>query len=975
MMKHASSRLGALALSSQRLNKGLLLLAGLTLLLTSTSYWAIHRLIEAEQEKVEFHFARVIENIHEHETFLRNIASAYDRTNRSLLPNVQPASLVALGSDDTRSLFQGRGLPLSLAFTLSHGRQASRVDTHGAFSLATQLTDYYSTYWAGSYYASPQLFVFAPAGQFDIAIPGIDGVRQRLALQQAQYLTMAGRLRDQLQPQRALLGSGVVRWLRAPAALYPTTKTLVATIGVDLPADLMPSGREQGLTTLVALLDMGQINEIERVLRRPVYNQFTLISPQGEVLLGSLGDDRQAPMGLSIGGQGLRFKMATQGGAHWTALYAISYEDFLRYAKWPLIGLGLTMLLALVVGWWINRWYRLEFVQPAQQAQQRLQESEAFNRVMMDNAPVGLSVVRRDDHQVLLENQRAREWQGTAQLLKLLDREVGAAAPGEVWLEVEGRHLQAYFVATRYQGEDVLLCGFNDITRHVDDAQTMEQARRSADEASEAKTLFLATMSHEIRTPLYGVLGNLELLGMTELSSRQRQYLEVIQGSSTVLFQLISDVLDVSKIESGQMALEVSSFSPQTLVREAVQGFTAAAQNKGLQFQEDIDPQVPARVTGDAGRIRQIVHNLLSNAIKFTDSGRVLMRLVVIELTAEHVTLQWQVSDTGVGIASKALDDLFKPFYQVSGRDQTGGAGLGLSICARLSELMGGHMRVVSEPGLGSSFSLLLQLPIATGEATPEPVDEPLDTPLPGAALRILVVEDNPINQAILQEQLQALGAHATVAENGERALQVWAAKPFDLVITDVNMPRMNGYELTCELRRMGVTVPIIGVTANAMREEGERCLAVGMNAWVVKPLSLDMLRAALLAHRVGGRVDADADADADSDTHVGGVSDLEGWIELSPVMRDVLTRTLHEDIGEIETALAAGDATRVQRRLHSLSGGLATIRATALARTCGQWEVALQEGPLDVRIRAGIDALLVRLRAVASAMATRSWT
>lgn len=965
MMKHASLRLGALALSSQRLNKGLLLLAGLTLLLTSTSYWAIHRLVEAEQEKVEFHFARVIENIHEHEAFLRNVASAYDRTNRGLLPDVQPASRRALGSDDARSLFQGRGLPLSLPFTLSHGRQLSRTDTHGAFSLGTQLTDYYSTYWSGSYYASPQLFVFAPAGQFDIAIPGIDGVRQRLPLQQAHYLTIAGRLRDQLQPQRALLGGGVVRWLRAPAALYPTTKTLVATVGVDLPADLMPSRQEQGLTTIVALLDMGQINEIERVLRRPVYNQFTLISPQGEVLLGSLGDDRQAPMGLSIGGQGLRFKMATEGGAHWTALYAISYEDFLRYAKWPLIGLALTMLLALVVGWWINRWYRLEFVQPAQRAQQRLLESEAFSRVMMDNAPVGLSVVRREDHQVLLENQRAREWQGTAQLLELLDLGEVSATPGEVWLEVDGRHLQAYFVATRYQGEDVLLCGFNDITRHVDDAQTMEQARRSADQASEAKTLFLATMSHEIRTPLYGVLGNLELLGMTQLNSRQRQYLEVIQGSSTVLFQLISDVLDVSKIESGQMALEVAPFSPRTLVLEAVQGFTAAAQNKGLQLQEELDPQLPAHVRGDAGRIRQIVHNLLSNAIKFTDSGRVLMRLVVTELTAEHVTLQWQVSDTGVGIAPKALDDLFKPFYQVSGRDQTSGAGLGLSICARLSELMGGSMRVVSEPGLGSSFSLLLRLPIVAGEVAPEPVEELLGLSLPGAALRILVVEDNPINQAILQEQLEALGAHAMVAENGERALQVWAVQPFDLVITDVNMPRMNGYELTRELRRMGVKVPIIGVTANAMREEGERCLAVGMTAWVVKPLSLNMLRAALLAHCRDERIDAT--------TRIDDTADLDDWIELSPAMHDLLIRTLDDDIKAIETGLALGDATDVRQRLHSLSGGLATLRAMALARTCGQWEHALQEGPLDARIRSGIEALLGRLRSVASALTTQS--
>ena len=955
-MKHASLRLGALALSSQRLNKGLLLLAGLTLLLTSTSYWAVSRLVEAEQDKVEFHFARVIENIHEHETFLRNVASAYDRTNHSLLADVQPASTTALGSDGHRELFQGRALPLSLPFTLAYDSRLTSMETRGALSLGTQLTDYYSTYWAGSYYASPQMFVFAPNAQFDIAVPGIDGTRQRLPLRQAQYLEIAGRLREQLQPQRPLLSGTGVRWLRAPSGLYSTAKTLVASIGVDLPASIMPSRQEQGLTTVVALLDMGQINEIERLLRRPVYNQFTLISPQGEVLLGSLDDDSQAPMGLSFSGKGLRFKMSTENGARWTALYAISYQDFLRYAKWPLVGLGLTVLLALLVGWWINRWYRLQIVQPAQRAQQRLFEGEAFNRVMMDNAPVGLSVVRREDHEVLLENQRAREWQGTAELIKSLNLGDVPAAPDEVWLEVAGRHLQACFVATRYQGEDVLLCGFNDITQHVDTAQTMEEARRTADQASEAKTLFLATMSHEIRTPLYGVLGNLELLGLTDLNHRQRQYLEVIQGSSAVLFQLISDVLDVSKIESGQIALEAITFCPQDLVQEAVRGFTAAAQHKGLPIQTEIEPQVPARLRGDPGRIRQILNNLLSNAIKFTESGRVLVRLAVVEMGEARVALQWQVSDTGAGIPEKALEQLFKPFYQVSERDQSTGAGLGLSICARLSELMGGSMRVVSEPGLGSSFSLLLELPIVALQAPPLASQPQQGSRLPGKPLQILVAEDNPINQAILQEQLQALGAQATVTENGERALQAWAAQAFDLVITDVNMPRMNGYELTRELRRIGATVPIIGVTANAMREEGERCLQVGMNAWVVKPLSLSMLRATVLAHC--------------SEVQGGGLAvDLEGWIDLSPAMRQLMERTLHEDIEQIEQGLRSGDGTLVQQRLHSLNGGLATVRATALSMACGQWEAALEQGPLDARASAGIKVLLERLRVVAMAL------
>lgn len=963
-MKHASLRLDKLAQSSQRLNTALLLLTGLALLLSSSCYWAVSRLLDAEQEKVAFHFARVVEIIHEHEAFLRNVATGYSRSHAPPLPSVQSTDVVELQRDAGQVVLQAKGFALSLPFTLSHAAGFTAEDTRRALAFGVQLSDYYGGYWASSFYASPQLFVFTPNDEASLAVPGIGGLRQHRPLLREQYRGVVSRLHQLQQSQSLLLTDSRVRWVRAPLQLYKNSRSVVAMIGLDAPAALLPANQPQGMLTLAAVVDTSQVDEFERVLQLSVYNQFTLISPQGDVLLGSLGDEQMAPLGLSFNSQGLRFKMLSEGGEHWTGLYAISYQDFLRYAKWPLLGLGLTFLAAVLLGWWINHWYKTRIVIPAQRAQERLFESEAFNRIMLHNAPAGLCVVRRSDCQLLLENQRALQLGGTAQLVEALRANDGPDTPGEMCLAVQGRYLQVVVVAARYEGEDVFLCGCNDITRHVDETLQLDQARQEATAANEAKTVFLATMSHEIRTPLYGVLGNLELMALTDMSERQRQYLEIIQGSSTVLFQLISNVLDVSKIESGQMAVEAAPFSPRQLVEESVLGFAATARNKGLQIDAEIDPQVPLQLLGDAGRIRQILHNLLGNAIKFTESGRVRLRLTVQALLEDEVALQWQVTDTGVGIPDKALEQLFKPFYQVAGGQDGNGAGLGLSICSRLSELMGGTMRVVSEPGLGSSFSLLITLPIlssAESVAGPMLAEPCLDAPC--LNVRVLVAEDNPVSQAVLQEQLEALGAQATVARDGEHALQIWGSQPFDLVITDINMPRLNGYDLARALREQGVQVPIIGVTANALREEGERCLAVGMNAWVVKPLSMNMLRQALMSHC--RRATALAVPTPDRDR--------EGWIELSPAMRQLMGDTLLADVQQIEQGLVAGDSTRVRQRLHSLNGALASVRAGALSNACQKWENTLYDGPLDSHATAQIRVLCARLTAVAQCLVAES--
>lgn len=1073
-MKQAKVRLGALALSSLRLNKLLLLLTGLALLLVGMSYWAVNRLLMEEREKTEFHFARLIESIHEHEDFLRIGAESYDHASGNFSMDNKPRSHIELMRQDNEVLFQNRDTAKSLPFTVSQRDTFSLDDMQGVYSFGVQLTDLFTAYWSDSYYSAPQVFVFSPTAQFSIAVPGIDGTRQYPLLFKDNFFAVTKRLYDAFLPRRQALNSDQVLWMKAPLELIQKRKYIVGAIKVNLPQRFMQAANEGSSVILSALLDVSDVSDLERLLMRPTNSRLTLISPAGDVLLGDARNVEELAPGLSFTRDGLRFKLTSGGADPWIGLYAITYQNFFGYAKWPLMGAAGLFGLFVLIGWRVNRWYRVRIIEPAQRSSQSLAESEEFNRVMLDNAPVGLCVVERATGVILLENQRAQQWQGTPELIALLKRDYAEREPGEVQLEVAGRYLQACFAFARYKGRDVVLCGFNDITRHVDDANLMEQARLAADEASKAKTLFLATMSHEIRTPLYGVLGNLELLELTPLNERQHEYLKTIQRSSAVLFQLISDVLDVSKIESGQMAVQAQAFCPLDLLEDCVRSYSAAASNKGLKLFACADANLPPLVCGDAVRIRQIINNLLSNAIKFTDSGRVVLRLKVTGIEPDHVSLQWQVSDTGIGISEQQLTRLFKPFSQVGGSERAGGAGLGLSICSRLSEMMGANLRVVSEPGLGSSFSLQMSLPVIAGalvnsadidlrnvnihvraplkdigqslvdwlcawgaRAQLLPVSEAEDrdailldivtgstqsqqaagerviatasgrsqaqrtargwevnaydiraiartlmqvaqgtapqlsatVPQPQASLElnVLVAEDNPVNREILKEQLEALGVRVTLAEDGEQALVRWSEGSFDLVITDVNMPRLDGYQLTRRLRELDPAVPIIGVTANAMREEGEHCLEVGMNAWLVKPLSLSTLRQTLCAY-CPQTTQAPAPV-LESAARAEPADDLEGWITLSPAMHRLFISTLQEDLTQAGLALQQGDSATLVSYVHRINGSFATVCAVNLAAACNECEIALLRESLNPESAVAIKALLNRLHGVVARM------
>ncbi len=411
------------------------------------------------------------------------------------------------------------------------------------------------------------------------------------------------------------------------------------------------------------------------------------------------------------------------------------------------------------------------------------------------------------------------------------------------------------------------------VAGEIDLAQTLAEAadaRLAAERANNAKSVFLATMSHEIRTPLNGVLGLASLLDSDELDAANRERARLLRRSGEVLLEIVNDILDFSKIEAAQMQLVQRDFEPRTLVDEAAGLWASRARAGGLEFRVEVAAEVPATARGDALRLRQVLGNLVSNAIKFTERGSIEVRLGV-----ERDSLRFEVRDTGIGIDAESLGAVFQPFTQVdeSHTRRAGGAGLGLAISRRLVELMGGRIGVSSERRVGSTFWFEVPVPVATatttmaatlqqdaaaaGSAPAEAVPPMLSAPAADALLgqraaRVLVVEDNAINRTVAGAMLERLGIVHEFAEDGRVALQRVRSDSFDLILMDCQMPVLDGYQTTTQLRRMatlarsGAPIPILALTATAFDEDRRRAAEAGMDGFLAKPLQLGALRAAL---------------------------------------------------------------------------------------------------------------------------------
>jgi len=613
----------------------------------------------------------------------------------------------------------------------------------------------------------------------------------------------------------------------------------------------------------------------------------------------------------------------------------------------------LSALVLFVLAWAFER----KMFSPAEVNALRLEEHEQFNRKIVASAPVGISILRISDGVNILSNELAHNY---INMLTHKDRQRITRIICDQQTDLvdiitkDNNNIQLSFVHSRYRNEDVAICVLIDVSARVKMEESLQDMANAAEQASQSKSMFLATVSHELRTPLYGIIGNLDLLQTQGLPQGVDRLVTAMNNSSALLLKIISDILDFSKIESEQLKIEPSEFSCRDVITHTAANYLPLVVKKRLGLYCFIEHDVPEIFNSDPVRLQQVLSNILNNAIKFTDTG-----CIILHARTNGDYLEFMVRDTGVGIPRRELTQLFDPFFQVGSGVQQHfqGTGLGLAICEKLINLMDGDIAVESELGMGSSFTVRLPIfsakrpdlqPLtiwrnktlwlgirnaylesylqqllryqganvhrwqSDADVGPEDVlitDIPLihygklgaqiefsidhigppletrpgywvhstSTPLEitlllnriyqledvaagnapalltdggqaqdNSDISLLVVDDHPINRRLLADQLGSMGYQVITANDGLDALEAIKVHAIDIVLSDVNMPNLDGYGLTRRLRELGYSLPVIGVTANALAEQKQRCLEAGMDSCLSKPVTLEQLRQAL---------------------------------------------------------------------------------------------------------------------------------
>lgn len=724
-------------------------------------------------------------------------------------------------------------------------------------------------------------------------------------------------------------------------------------------------------THLEAVLGIEQTLRLEELTNPSVLPiGVTLLSDDGDVLLSYAENGGALPLlnglpeddnyfGYNSGYDTLLLKKKLRPSGL-TIVYSLPVRVLLERFNLLLINaivLNLISALVLFVLTWL---FERKMFLPAENNALRLEEHEQFNRKIVASAPVGISILRVSDGSNILSNELAHNYtrqftpEDRQRIVRLLNEEQVSVLDV---ITAQNQNLQISFVRSRYRNEEVAICAMVDVSTRVKMEESLQEMAAAAEQASQSKSMFLATVSHELRTPLYGIIGNLDLLRTKTLPEEVQRLLGAMSNSSGLLLKIINDILDFSKIESEQLKIEPGRFVAREVIPHIIGNYLPLVVRKRLTLYCFIEPDVPAEISGDIMRIQQVLSNLLSNAIKFTDTG-----CIILQARVNDFYLEFRIRDTGMGIPARDVLRLFDPFFQVGSGVQRHfhGTGLGLAICEKLVSLMDGDIAVESEPGLGSIFTIRLPMyqavpaqpiqpallqrtlwldihnarlerylhallsaagarvclcPASSDEAAQSVVisDHPLaaETPFatriqlradylghacsqaPGAwvlntaaplellqllnrlfaapgdvvsealvssgddeqamspqdfsDIAILIVDDHPINRRLLADQLNSLGfTQVSVACDGVDALGMLQQQPADIVLTDVNMPNMDGYQLTARLRQQGRTQPIVGVTANALAEERQRCIEVGMDSCLSKPVMREDLLASL---------------------------------------------------------------------------------------------------------------------------------
>ena len=394
------------------------------------------------------------------------------------------------------------------------------------------------------------------------------------------------------------------------------------------------------------------------------------------------------------------------------------------------------------------------------------------------------------------------------------------------------------------------VAGVQDITERKRYQSEIITARDQAEAATRAKSAFLANMSHELRTPLNGVLGLVQVLELSNVSPEQREHLASIKGCGKALLQLISDVLDISKIEAGKLELVSAPFRVGDLLGDLECMFAAHAHQKGLQLAISMAPETPEVLQGDELRLKQILTNLMGNAVKYTERGGVRLSVEGRRCDGRFLAL-FSVSDDGIGIPEGRQEEDFRDFSQAE-RDthrRFGGTGLGLAIVRQLVDLMEGEIELKSSPGEGSTFSVQVELEVAPSGTRAEDVESPSEAPPLVPGVRVLVAEDDAVSQVVAASMLESLGCEVDLVDDGTKAVARACCRSYDVIFMDVQMPDMDGYQATREIRQMEAEsanehrVPIVAMTAYATEEDRQRCLDAGMDDFVTKPVELGRVR------------------------------------------------------------------------------------------------------------------------------------
>jgi len=637
-------------------------------------------------------------------------------------------------------------------------------------------------------------------------------------------------------------------------------------------------------------------------------------------------------------------------------IWSVSTDVLVDQLRLMMINAVLLNIMSAVLLFTLAWLFERRMFLPAEENAHRLEEHEQFNRKIVASAPVGICILRTSDGTNILSNELAHNYLTllTQEDRKRLNEIIGGQQVNFVdVLTGSNTNLQISFVHSRYRNENVAICVLVDVSARVRMERSLQEMAHAAEQASQSKSMFLATVSHELRTPLYGIIGNLDLLQTRQLPSGIDSLVTAMNNSSSLLLKIISDILDFSKIESEQLKIEPRPFSPREVITHIVGNYLSLVVKKRLTLYCYIEHDVPQFLDGDPLRLQQVISNLLNNAIKFTHTGCIILHAYVTQ-----GYLAFRMRDTGVGIPAKELTRLFDPFFQVGNGVQRNfqGTGLGLAICEKLINMMDGDIEVESEPGMGSQF--IVRIPIYNGKQPSIPLLDglqdkkiwlamrneylaqyldrllkqhgfqvadmlanpgsddvvltdyametfpqvravitfdgahvdmprepqagrwihstatlhelptllariyriavetestdalslsgPVEEKIHNDDIMVLIVDDHPINRMLLSEQLGTLGYQVKTAQDGVDALNVLSRNTIDIVLTDVNMPNMDGYRLTQRLRQLGHVFPVIGVTANALAEEKQRCMDAGMDNCLSKPVTLDVLKSTL---------------------------------------------------------------------------------------------------------------------------------